>query len=153
MIIVWTPDTLGGSPRLSGRRLDVGHVILGITDFALQGYVNQFEVSLEQIKHALLYCRERKCLQDYPLRACNGCSLKFWNDKKSLRDFIYEFGTAIEMNEVSEELITIKDKSFLSEEVEALKVEFEGNQIWKQAEILYNQFKNELNLPQSYQDL
>ena len=32
-IIINTPEVIGGSPRLKDRRLDVAHVIFGITDY------------------------------------------------------------------------------------------------------------------------
>lgn len=80
LLIVSTENVLGGSPRLNGRRLDVRHVIYGFT-IESTTYKQDFEVSEEEIKHAILYCKDEVCELDKVPQACSGCSKKIEKDK------------------------------------------------------------------------
>lgn len=79
-VIINTTDTLNGAPRLKGRRIDVGHVIWGITDYDngdIKSYQVTFDVSIEEIKHAILYCKDQVCEIDKVNSSCNACTKSF----------------------------------------------------------------------------
>ena len=125
--IVATKNTLGGSPRLDGRRLDVRHVIWGITDYDngnIVTYQEDFKVTQEQIRHAVLYCKDEICEQQKVIQSCNGCSKKFHKDLERLRE-----NGMINENE--------------SDEVNP----------WEVAQVLHMKLKEELNLPETYKQL
>lgn len=155
-LIISTEHTLGGSPRLNGRRLDVRHVIWGITEFDngnIQSYQNDFEVTNEQIRHAIMYCKDEICeLQDIP-QSCNGCSKRFRKDTETWEEYIQENG-GIEKIETDNESITkLGDNSILLGDLEDHKKDFEGVDSWETAKTLYQKLKDEFNLPETYEKL
>ena len=73
-------SSISGKPLLKGRRLDVRHVIWGITVFdpeSIFTYQNQFGISLQQIRHAILYCKDEVCVRDSVNAPCTGCGKHF----------------------------------------------------------------------------
>lgn len=75
--IVCTEHTLGGSPRLDGRRLAVGDVISSLSDYGeMTGLIQDYELSREQVKQALQYCASQHCLVDKPVLFCHNCTLR-----------------------------------------------------------------------------
>lgn len=76
--IVCTHDCLWGQPRLEGRRLAVGDIVslvdvyhedIGVT-------MKDFELSLQQIRQALHYCKAQECKNDNPEKYCHNCILR-----------------------------------------------------------------------------
>lgn len=140
-LIVSTEHTLGCTPRLEGRRLDVRYILWGIVNYVetLEIYQNDFEVSDEQIRHAIMYCKEEICEEQNVPQACNYCSKKFEKDIKDWEEFLwqyYDIKIIIEENEV----IYINQNNevcYNIEHIQVLKEEFEGEDTWKQAEELY----------------
>lgn len=75
--IVCTPDTLWGQPRLNGRRLAVGDIVSLIDtyhDFTTT--LNDFELTLQQVRQALHYCKIQQCKKDLPGHFCHNCLLR-----------------------------------------------------------------------------
>jgi len=82
-LIVSTENTLGGSPRLDGHLLAVWHVMWWLTMFGekgLQSYEKTFNVNPNQIRHAILHCKDEICKVNKVAKACLKCSKKFKND-------------------------------------------------------------------------
>lgn len=79
--IVITEDCLWGQPRLEGRRLAVGDIVsqVDINDSVFQAS-EDYEISLQQIRQALLYCRTLQCMKDDPLKFCHNCTLRVQQD-------------------------------------------------------------------------
>ena len=122
-LVISSFNVLGGSPRLSGRRLDVQHVIWGITkydNYRISSYMEDFEVSRDDIRHAIMYCKDEICELNNVLQSCNGCSKKFKKDQERC-----------------------SDDSFFNDA--------KLNNVWEVAEDLYNELKNQLDLPSNYQ--
>lgn len=76
--IVCTHDCLWGQPRLEGRRLAVGDIVslidvyhedIGVT-------MKDYELSLQQIRQALHYCKLLECKNDKPEKFCHNCILR-----------------------------------------------------------------------------
>jgi uncharacterized protein (DUF433 family) len=76
--IVCTHDCLWGQPRLEGRRLAVGDIVslvdvyheeIGVT-------MKDYELSLQQIRQALHYCKLQECKNDNPEKFCHNCTLR-----------------------------------------------------------------------------
>lgn len=72
--IVCTEHTLGGSPRLEGRRLAVGDVVSILTYGSLAEAVEDYALSQWQVKQALQYCAVQQCIADKPVVFCHNCS-------------------------------------------------------------------------------
>lgn len=155
-LIISTEHTLGGSPRLDGRRLDVRHLIWGITEFDsedIQSYQDDFEVTIEEIRHAIMYCKDEICeLQEVP-QSCNGCSKRFRKDTETWEEYIQEIGGIDKIETKDESIIKLGDDSILLDNLEDHKKDFEGVDSWKTAEALYQKLKDEFNLPESYEKL
>jgi uncharacterized protein (DUF433 family) len=155
-LIISTEHTLGGSPRLDGRRLDVRHVIWGITEFDngnIQSYQDDFDVTNEQIRHAIMYCKDEICeLQDVP-QSCNGCSKRFQNDTETWEEYVQEMGGIKKIETDGEPIIKLGDNSILLSELKDHKKDFEGVDSWKTAQTLYQKLKDEFDLPETYEKL
>ena len=75
--IVCTPDISWGQPRLDGRRLTVGDIVsLAGTYTDLTTPLKDFELSLQEIRQALHYCKIQQCKKDLPDRFCHNCLLR-----------------------------------------------------------------------------
>ncbi|MGB0524870.1 MAG: hypothetical protein ACPGJS_17990 [Flammeovirgaceae bacterium] len=155
-LIISTEDTLSGAPRLDGRRLDVAHLITGITEFDngnMQSYQDDFEVTTNQIRHAIMYCMDEICeLKEVPV-ACNGCSKKFEKDIKTWGEFVQEMGGIEQIQTEDDSIIKLGESSILMGDLEDFKAEFEGRNIWEIAKRLYHNLKEALSLPNSYEQL
>jgi len=79
--IVLTEDYLWGQPRLEGRRLAVGDIVsqVDINDSIFQAS-EDYEISLQQIRQALLYCKTLQCVKDSPVKFCHNCTLRVQQD-------------------------------------------------------------------------
>ena len=84
--IVCTHDCLWGQPRLEGRRLAVGDIVslvdvyhedIGVT-------MKDFELSLQQIRQTLHYCKVLQCKTDKPKKFCHNCVLRVEQFKESI---------------------------------------------------------------------
>lgn len=76
--IICTHDCLWGQPSLEGRRLAVGDIVslvdiyhedIGIT-------MKDFDLSLQQIRQSLHYCKSLECKKDNPEKFCHNCILR-----------------------------------------------------------------------------
>lgn len=76
--IVCTPDCLWGQPRLEGRRLAVGDIVSLIDDYDedIGVTMRDYELSLQQIRQALHYCKLLECKNDKPEKYCHNCILR-----------------------------------------------------------------------------
>jgi uncharacterized protein (DUF433 family) len=76
--IVCTKDTLDGSPRINGRRLAVGDVVSFVKNYGtLEQVIEDFELTLSQIRQALHYCASLQCKNiDKPIVFCHNCYLR-----------------------------------------------------------------------------
>jgi uncharacterized protein (DUF433 family) len=82
-----TSDVLNGSPRLDGRRLAVGDIVSGVDiNKSLSEYLQDFELSMAQIKECLDYCRTKQCLADSPHKFCHNCTLRVQQDNNTIDD-------------------------------------------------------------------
>jgi uncharacterized protein (DUF433 family) len=83
--IVCTSDTLWGQPRLDGRRLAVGDIVSLLDQYeTLSIFQNDFELSLQQVRQALHYCKDLYCQKDQPEKYCHNCSLRVKQDGSDL---------------------------------------------------------------------
>jgi uncharacterized protein (DUF433 family) len=75
--IVCTENILAGSPRINGRRLAVGDVVSFIKYYGtFEDIRKDHELSVSEIKQALLYCSTLQCKNDKPKVFCHNCSLR-----------------------------------------------------------------------------
>ena len=75
--IVCTRDTLWGQPRLQGRRLAVGDIVSLVDIYAeFPVVLKDFELSLQQVRQSLHYCKDLYCQKDSPDLYCHNCSLR-----------------------------------------------------------------------------
>jgi uncharacterized protein (DUF433 family) len=155
-LIISTEHTLGGSPRLDGRRLDVRHVIWGITEYdngEIQSYQDDFEITNEQIRHTIMYCKDEICELQEVAQSCNGCSKRFRKDTETWEEYIQEMGGIEKIETDNESIIKLGDNSILLGDLEGHKKDFEGVNSWETAKALHQKLKEEFNLPESYEKL
>jgi uncharacterized protein (DUF433 family) len=83
--IVCTHDCLWGQPRLEGRRLAVGDIVslVNIYHEDIGVTMTDFELSLQQIRQALHYCKTLQCKIDKPQKYCHNCYLRFSQNPKA----------------------------------------------------------------------
>lgn len=75
--IVITENCLWGQPRLEGRRLAVGDIVSQIdVSSTMYEALQDYEITLQQARQALHYCRTLQCLKDKPLKFCHNCTLR-----------------------------------------------------------------------------
>jgi uncharacterized protein (DUF433 family) len=76
--IVCTHDTLWGQPRLEGRRLAVGDIVslVDVYHEDINVVLTDFELTLQQVRQALHYCKNLECKKDNPERFCHNCLLR-----------------------------------------------------------------------------
>ncbi len=76
--IVCTTDTLWGQPRLEGTRLAVGDIVslVDTYDTKIDSVLNDFDLSLQQIRQTLHYCKTLQCKRDGPAKFCHNCNLR-----------------------------------------------------------------------------
>src|SRR6478735_4530839 len=75
--IVCTEDILWGSPRIDGRRLAVGDMVGFLKNYGtLKEVIEDYELTVPEIKQALQYCSNLQCKQDRPIVFCHNCSLR-----------------------------------------------------------------------------
>jgi len=81
--IVITGDTLWGQPRLEGRRLAVGDIVshADVNNSAFEA-AKDYEITLQQTRQALHYCRTLQCLKDNPILFCHNCTLRVQQEGK-----------------------------------------------------------------------
>ncbi len=85
--IVITEDTLWGQPRLEGRRLAVGDIISLIdVNESLHIVLQNYELSMQQARQALLYCKWKKCVDDQPPKFCHNCTLRVKRENSTLEE-------------------------------------------------------------------
>ena len=155
-IIISTPDVIGGSPRLKGRRLDVKHVIWGITEYAdndIKLYKEDFEVTTNEIRHAIMYCKDEICELQNVFQSCNGCSKKFKKDIENWNENIESNGNVREIETKDEKITKLDDNTFFLGTTDEYKDQFEGDDIWRIAKTLFNKYRRFLNLPKSYEQI
>ena len=70
-----------GATEVGGRRLAVGDIVshVYVNKSAIEA-ANDYEISLQQTRQALQYCRTLQCLKDKPLVFCHNCSLRVRQD-------------------------------------------------------------------------
>ena len=74
--IVCTEHTLGGSPRINGRRIAVGDVVSFASSSTLQEVIEDYELCISEIRQASQYCSGLQCKNDKPKAFCHNCSLR-----------------------------------------------------------------------------
>ena len=139
-LIVCTPDVCAGAPRLKDLRINVWNVISSVTRESLEEHFESFpDVSLEHIKQAVVYCKERKCLEDKPDHFCDGCSLRTEHDAITFEDYLKEF-TNVQTTDDDPMPLGPGSMAY-TESMEELRKEWEGEDGWKWAEDLYLHLK------------
>ena len=79
--IVITEDCLWGQPRLEGRRLAVGDIVSHVdVNNSASVAAQDYEISLQQTRQALLYCKTLQCVKDNPIKFCHNCTLRVRQD-------------------------------------------------------------------------
>lgn len=81
--IVITDDVMWGQPRIDGRRLSVGDIV-SYVDINRSAYIaaDDYEITLHQVKQALLYCSELQCVKERPSKYCYNCTLRVHQDRE-----------------------------------------------------------------------
>jgi uncharacterized protein (DUF433 family) len=74
--IVSTHHTLWGQPRLDGRRLVVGDIISMVDLEDIKVIMEDFDLTLLEIRQALHYCKDLECKRDKPEKYCHNCILR-----------------------------------------------------------------------------
>jgi uncharacterized protein (DUF433 family) len=84
--IICTADTLWGQPRLDGRRLAVGDVVslIYVNQDDINYVLNDFELSLQIVRQALLYCSSLQCKKDNPVKFCHNCILRVEQENEEI---------------------------------------------------------------------
>jgi uncharacterized protein (DUF433 family) len=79
--IVITEHTLWGQPRLEGRRLAVGDIVSHVDVFnsAVEA-AKDYDITLQQTRQSLHYCRTLQCVKDNPIKFCHNCTLRVQQD-------------------------------------------------------------------------
>jgi hypothetical protein len=158
-LIVCTPDTLSGQPRLEGHRLTVRDIVWGALHYDPNDPLIYFKereesgvgIDPEKVRQAILYCKERRCILNNVGHACWGCSLKFEHDEKTFQDFLRNWsdvqeevdGTTSIQGGTSVYLGTISD----------LEEEWAGVNGWEEAEKAHRLLKNDYRIPATYDEL
>jgi uncharacterized protein (DUF433 family) len=78
--IVCTPDVLWGQPRLEGRRLAVGDIVslVNVYSESLPFTLKDFELTMQQVRQALSYCKNLQCKHDNPEKYCHHCLFRVY---------------------------------------------------------------------------
>jgi uncharacterized protein (DUF433 family) len=136
-IIVCTDHTLGGSPRIDGRRLAVGDVVSMLSYRTLDEALNDFELSNSEISQALQYCSIMQCKSDEPKVFCHNCSLR--RQQEGPLD-------TSDLEEIKDgEFVYIKSNNFTSiSSMEELLDDLNGQDWWKIAADLLIDLRVEL---------
>ncbi|MDU0368764.1 DUF433 domain-containing protein [Hymenobacter endophyticus] len=75
--IVITENVLWGQPRLEGRRLAVGDIVSQVDiNSTIYEALQDYEITLQQARQALYYCRTLQCIKDKPIKFCHNCTLR-----------------------------------------------------------------------------
>ena len=76
--IVCTHETLWGQPRLDGRRLAVVDIVSLVDTYNedIDVVLTDFELTLQQVRQALHYCKDLECKKDNPEKFCLNCLLR-----------------------------------------------------------------------------
>jgi len=77
MPIMSDSDYCHGMPIIEGHRIWVSHVIANVEEMGINGYAEDFDLSVLDILDTINYCREEKCLKNC-LSYCQECG----KDKK-----------------------------------------------------------------------
>lgn len=151
-LITSTEHTLGGSPRLDGRRLDVGHVIWGVTEYeSTQSYQNDFGVTVDQVRHAIMYCKDEICEFKVVPQSCANCSKRFRKDAKTWEEYLLEMDEIEAIGTDDDPISKLGNGSFFLGDSDELKKSFEGENTWETAQELHLKLESQLNLPTSYE--
>ncbi len=103
-----------GQPVLIGRRLTVYTIMYNASIVnRIEDFLNDFEVSLEELKSAVLYCKNTACskLESLSDKYCAGCVLRSISEGwSSINDDYYEVdGVAIAKDGMTGALMTLEE--------------------------------------------
>lgn len=103
-----------GQPVIVGRRLTVFSVIENANIVErIEDYLKDFEVTLEELKSAVAYCKARACskLDNITDKYCDGCVLRSISEGwTSIKDEYYEVdGISIAKDGMSAALMTLDE--------------------------------------------
>ena len=75
MVILSDGDFVGGKPRMEGHRLWVSHVVGGVEEAGLVGYIRNYDIQqgVPKIREALEYCMNQSC-EGQAIKYCQYCS-------------------------------------------------------------------------------
>lgn len=126
--IVSTKDVLMGAPRIEGTRISVYDIVSSLWhDRDIEQYSNDFEITQEEIKDAIVYCKNLKCQKNNVTKFCNGCILNSINEKEIIYNQIYD-----------DLFVNQGDNFFIAESISDLENEEFGFAGWYRAECIYN---------------
>jgi uncharacterized protein (DUF433 family) len=136
--IVCTDHTLGGSPRIDGRRIAVGEVVSFVQNYdTLQEVIEGFDLTIPQIRQTLQYCSALQCKNDKPKIFCHNCSLR--------RQQVGPLDIS-NWEEIKEEDVTFvkRDNVIFLGSMEELLKDWQGEDLWLVATDLLIDLRNEL---------
>lgn len=75
--IVITDNVLWGQPRIIGRRHTVCRDVVSfiMSNESLNFTLEDYQLSMQEIKQALHYCKLKQCIKDNPKMFCHNCTL------------------------------------------------------------------------------
>jgi hypothetical protein len=158
-LIVCTPDTLAGQPRLEGHRLTVRDVVFGAVHYCPEDPLLYFRereqhgmgIDPEKVRQAILYCKEQRCISNNAGHSCWGCSLKFERDDKTFEKFLEGMG-GYQGNIDGTTGIQVGPNVYLGS-MGDLEKDWKGVNGWEEAETAYRLLKNHYGIPATYDAL
>lgn len=127
--IISTIDVLMGAPRIEDTRISIYDIVSSLWyDKDIDQYIDDFKISKQEIKKAIIYCKKLDCQKNNVKKFCNGCILNTINsnDRKSI------------YNQVNNNLFIDDEQNFfVSENINDIEEEEFGFAGWYRAEHIY----------------
>jgi uncharacterized protein (DUF433 family) len=138
------PEINFGMPSLGGRRLTVFNIVTILYyGESLQNAIVTYEITLDDCKDALNYCKSLKCQSD-PTRIqyCEGCVLSTMDD-----GWQFDKNDFTELGEGADKATVSKDgKIYFLGSIQELEDSMFGKATWLMAESILNSISDQSNL-------
>jgi uncharacterized protein (DUF433 family) len=128
-----------GEPSLVGKRLTVRDVVskLRVED-GMEVALEDYDITREQAKAAVEYCRIRKCQSDQSLlRYCDGCVLRTLQDKELFNPDEYR---EVMLEDGSMATVSLDGKQTFLGTKKQMEEKFMGRAVWQDAEKIWPAF-------------
>jgi uncharacterized protein (DUF433 family) len=89
--IIFSVDFCGGSPRIEGTRLTCENIahLLAFSGLSIIEFFNTYNyLTYEDIIMCLIYCSNKKCVEEKVIKFCFGCSLSKNDYDDQVKNFI-----------------------------------------------------------------